>query len=188
MDNSKKWLCSREHFVVKSDPSVNSSQKSPLIDQQCCCECGDSLDGSFVNVCTCKSWGKGAHVGYNCPPKTPIISNPEPTNKNVDKIPKLEKVCKYQKFLVNAKNVVAMNMMEFVFIVRIRRKKKRSGIAEDKRLKAYWKFLSDDDDDEDYTIAITPVLSTEEPVNSLSLWRHEHLDTISQRNQRIHKV
>ncbi|GJX46872.1 hypothetical protein Tco_0272062, partial [Tanacetum coccineum] len=33
------------------------------------------------------------------------------------------------------------------------------------------------DDDEDYTIAITPVLSTEEPVNSLSMG-DEHLDTI----------
>nr|GEV62392.1 hypothetical protein [Tanacetum cinerariifolium] len=35
-----------------------------------------------------------------------------------------------------------------------------------------------DDDDVDYTIAITPVLSTEEPNNSLSM-RDEHLDTIS---------
>nr|GFD02345.1 hypothetical protein [Tanacetum cinerariifolium] len=33
-------------------------------------------------------------------------------------------------------------------------------------------------DDEDYTIAVTPSLSTEEPDNSLSL-RDEHLDTIS---------
>nr|GEY69343.1 hypothetical protein [Tanacetum cinerariifolium] len=35
----------------------------------------------------------------------------------------------------------------------------------------------DDDDDVDYTITITPVLSTEEPDNSLSI-RDEHLDTI----------
>nr|GEZ66841.1 hypothetical protein [Tanacetum cinerariifolium] len=34
-----------------------------------------------------------------------------------------------------------------------------------------------DDDDEDYTIAITPILSTEEPDNSLSIG-DEHLDTI----------
>nr|GEY44603.1 reverse transcriptase domain-containing protein [Tanacetum cinerariifolium] len=34
-----------------------------------------------------------------------------------------------------------------------------------------------DDDDEDYTIAVTPILSTEEPDNSLSLG-DEHLDTI----------
>nr|GFB42199.1 hypothetical protein [Tanacetum cinerariifolium] len=36
----------------------------------------------------------------------------------------------------------------------------------------------DDDDDVDYTIAITPVLPTEEPDNSLSMG-DEHLDTIS---------
>nr|GFA45931.1 hypothetical protein [Tanacetum cinerariifolium] len=35
----------------------------------------------------------------------------------------------------------------------------------------------DDDDDVDYAIAITPVLSTEEPINSLSIG-DEHLDTI----------
>nr|GEZ95666.1 hypothetical protein [Tanacetum cinerariifolium] len=35
----------------------------------------------------------------------------------------------------------------------------------------------DDDDDEDYTIAITPVLSTEDPVDSL-IMKDEHLDTI----------
>ncbi|GJS51677.1 hypothetical protein Tco_0625039 [Tanacetum coccineum] len=35
----------------------------------------------------------------------------------------------------------------------------------------------DDDDNEDYTIAITPVLSTKEPVNSL-IMENEHLDTI----------
>nr|GFB59068.1 hypothetical protein [Tanacetum cinerariifolium] len=34
-----------------------------------------------------------------------------------------------------------------------------------------------DDDDEDYTIAVTPSLSTEEPDNSLSMG-DEHLDTI----------
>nr|GEW57181.1 hypothetical protein [Tanacetum cinerariifolium] len=36
---------------------------------------------------------------------------------------------------------------------------------------------SDDDDDEDYTTAVTPILSTKEPDNSLSMG-NEHLDTI----------
>ncbi|GJU65577.1 hypothetical protein Tco_1247412 [Tanacetum coccineum] len=53
--------------------------------------CGDSLDGIFCQRCTCKSCGKGAHIGYNCPPKTPIISNPEPTKQTVDKIPQARK-------------------------------------------------------------------------------------------------
>nr|GFC96455.1 hypothetical protein [Tanacetum cinerariifolium] len=38
-------------------------------------------------------------------------------------------------------------------------------------------FCYDDDDEEDYTLAVTPFLSTEEPDNSLSM-RDEHLDTI----------
>nr|GEZ12512.1 hypothetical protein [Tanacetum cinerariifolium] len=38
-------------------------------------------------------------------------------------------------------------------------------------------YNDDDDDDVDYTIAITPVLSTEEPDNSLSMG-DEHIDTI----------
>nr|GFC29054.1 hypothetical protein [Tanacetum cinerariifolium] len=37
--------------------------------------------------------------------------------------------------------------------------------------------FDDDDDDVDYTIAITPVLSTEEPIDSLSMG-DEHLDII----------
>nr|GFC76646.1 hypothetical protein [Tanacetum cinerariifolium] len=39
-------------------------------------------------------------------------------------------------------------------------------------------YDDDDDDDVEYTIAMTPVLSTEEPDNSLSMG-DEHLDTIS---------
>nr|GEZ47334.1 hypothetical protein [Tanacetum cinerariifolium] len=79
---------------------------------ECCCECGEALDGIICQRCACKSCGKSAHIGYNCPPKVPIISNPEPPSWN--------------------------------------------------RPAVY-----DDDDDVDYTNAITPVLSTEEPDNSL---------------------
>nr|GEY03161.1 RNA-directed DNA polymerase, eukaryota, reverse transcriptase zinc-binding domain protein [Tanacetum cinerariifolium] len=43
--------------------------------------------------------------------------------------------------------------------------------------KRFNSFCYDDDDDEDYTIAVTPSLSTDEPDNSLSM-RDEHLDTI----------
>nr|GEU58645.1 reverse transcriptase domain-containing protein [Tanacetum cinerariifolium] len=69
----------REPVVVKQDHGVNP----PHIDE-CCCECGDALDGIFCQQCTCKSYGKGAHIGYNCPPKVPIISNPEPCNQTMN--------------------------------------------------------------------------------------------------------
>nr|GFC88842.1 hypothetical protein [Tanacetum cinerariifolium] len=41
----------------------------------------------------------------------------------------------------------------------------------------YWNIPACCDDDDDYNSAIAPVLSTEEPVDSLSM-RDEHLDTI----------
>nr|GEU41973.1 hypothetical protein [Tanacetum cinerariifolium] len=69
----------REPFVVKKDHGVNP----PRIDK-CCCECGNALDGIFCQQCICKSCGKGAHTGYNCPPKVPIVSNPEPCNQTMN--------------------------------------------------------------------------------------------------------
>ncbi|GJU68248.1 reverse transcriptase domain-containing protein [Tanacetum coccineum] len=77
----------REPFVIKQDPGENSSQSPPQFNHNCCYECGDSLDGIFCQQCTCKSCGKGAHIGYNCPPKAPIISNPEPCNQTIDELP-----------------------------------------------------------------------------------------------------
>nr|GEY05614.1 hypothetical protein [Tanacetum cinerariifolium] len=65
----------REPVVVKQDHGVNP----PHIDE-CCCKCGETLEGIICQRCACKSCGKGAHIGYNCPPKVPIISNPKPSN------------------------------------------------------------------------------------------------------------
>ncbi|GKB31617.1 hypothetical protein Tco_0871018 [Tanacetum coccineum] len=76
-DNTNVVNAPQEPFVVKQDPGENSSQSPPHIDHHCCYECGDSLDDIFCQQCTCKSCGKGAHYGYNCPPKVP---NPEPCN------------------------------------------------------------------------------------------------------------
>nr|GFC19054.1 hypothetical protein [Tanacetum cinerariifolium] len=77
----------REPFVVKQDHGVKSSQNPPPIDE-CCCECGNALDGIFCPQCICKSCGKGAHIGYNCSPKVSIISNLEPCNQTMnDELP-----------------------------------------------------------------------------------------------------
>ncbi|GJR28088.1 hypothetical protein Tco_1104320 [Tanacetum coccineum] len=78
-DNTNVVNAPQEPFVGNQDPGENSSPSPPHIDH-CCHECGDSLDGIFCRQCTCKSCGKGAHYGYNCPPRVPIISNPEPCN------------------------------------------------------------------------------------------------------------
>ncbi|GJW11229.1 hypothetical protein Tco_1577056 [Tanacetum coccineum] len=86
-DNTNVVNAPREPFVVNQDPGVKSSQDPPQIDHNCCYECGDSLDGIFCQRCICKSYGKGAHYGYNCPPKDPIISKPEPCNQTINEIP-----------------------------------------------------------------------------------------------------
>ncbi|GJS22885.1 hypothetical protein Tco_0451517 [Tanacetum coccineum] len=63
-DNTNVVNAPQEPFVVQQDP-----------------------DGIFCQRCTCKSCGKAAHIGYNCPPKAPIISNPEPCNQTIDELP-----------------------------------------------------------------------------------------------------
>ncbi|GKA16056.1 hypothetical protein Tco_0695803, partial [Tanacetum coccineum] len=61
----------------------------------------------------------------------------------------------------------------------MQKKEEERRIAEDQAAKdRYWKITIYYDNDEDYTIAITPVLSTKEPVDSL-IMEDEHLDTIS---------
>ncbi|GKE33272.1 hypothetical protein Tco_1452594 [Tanacetum coccineum] len=60
----------------------------------------------------------------------------------------------------------------------MQKKEEDRRITEDQAAKdRYWKIPICYDDDEDYTIAITPVLSTKEPVDSL-IMEDEHLDAI----------
>nr|GFA09730.1 hypothetical protein [Tanacetum cinerariifolium] len=70
----------QEPFVGNQDPGNNSSQSPPQINHHCCYGCGDPLEGIFCRQCTCKLCGNGAHNGYNCPPKVPIIPSPKPFN------------------------------------------------------------------------------------------------------------
>nr|GFC36994.1 hypothetical protein [Tanacetum cinerariifolium] len=51
-------------------------------------ECGDPLDGIFCKQCTCKSCGKDAYIGYNCPSKVSVISILKPcNNQTIDELP-----------------------------------------------------------------------------------------------------
>nr|GEX74186.1 retrovirus-related Pol polyprotein from transposon TNT 1-94 [Tanacetum cinerariifolium] len=87
-ENTNVVNAPQEPFVFNLDTGENSSQSPPRIDHHCCYGCGDSLDGIFCQQCTYESYGNGAHYGYNCPSKVPIISNPEPYyNQNVDEFP-----------------------------------------------------------------------------------------------------
>ncbi|GKC49859.1 hypothetical protein Tco_1072604 [Tanacetum coccineum] len=208
--------------------SKNISQSPPPITQNCCYGCGDSLDGIFSQRCTCKSCGKGAHIGYNCPPKVPVISNLEPCkNQIVDELsqtlPSVHPTCNSgdknsftydskPNFVNDSPNIFNPPPQPLTYSYEICRNGAYYGydcspqvpftynpeplqellneLLQDvqnisEELAEYtntpnWNrpIVYYDDDDEDYTIAITPVLLTEEPVDSLSIG-DEHLDTIS---------
>nr|GEY64882.1 hypothetical protein [Tanacetum cinerariifolium] len=232
----------REPVVVKQDHGGNP----PHIDK-CCCEFGNALDGIFCQQCICKSCGKGAHTGYNCPPKVPIISNPEPCNQTMNNelpqtLPSFDSTCYSKKensvpcvskpnfvdesfkifnpppqppiyscefcgsnaqyghyctpqvpfinrSLVTVKTLISRkifmifnNSISVVISVgartRLFNKQEEKRIEEEQAAKArYLKILACCDDDDDYNFAITPILSTEETKNSLSMG-DEHLDTI----------
>nr|GEU62437.1 hypothetical protein [Tanacetum cinerariifolium] len=74
-----------EPFVGNQNPGKISSQSPPQINHHCCYGCGDSLEGIFCHQCTCKLCGNGAHYGYNCPLKVPIIPDLEPFNNQTIK-------------------------------------------------------------------------------------------------------
>nr|GEY81871.1 hypothetical protein [Tanacetum cinerariifolium] len=220
----------REPFVFKQDHGVNP----PHIDE-CCCECGDALDGIFCQQCTCKSCGKGAHIvpfinsepGYSqdfnflqdihdfqqqyfccdqCrgPHETfqcqqvifyePCCENYggphetfhcQPPQYTVD-----YPIFNAHNDLLNSQNELSIaqnklmeqmtqltSMCELACQI-VQKKQEEKRIEEEQAASArYWKIPACCDDDDDDNSAITPVLSTEEPVDSLSMG-DEHLDTI----------
>nr|GFA08081.1 hypothetical protein [Tanacetum cinerariifolium] len=138
--------------------SETSSQSPPHI-SHCCYECGDPLDGIFCKRCTCKSCGKDTHIGYNCPPTVPTCHSEAESPFTLDSTP---------TYVDESPNVFNSPPQPPVY---------------------------DDDDDEERSESLDdnkisglplfstitpnePVLSTEEPDNSLSMG-DEHLDTIS---------
>ncbi|GKC81182.1 hypothetical protein Tco_1136899 [Tanacetum coccineum] len=85
-----------------------------------------------------------------------------------------------QNDFLNSQNKLMEQMTSICDMVGqyMQKKEEEKRIAEEQAAKdRYWKIPICYDDDEDYTIAITPVLPTKEPVNSLSMG-DEHLDTI----------
>ncbi|GKD23093.1 hypothetical protein Tco_1224796 [Tanacetum coccineum] len=85
-----------------------------------------------------------------------------------------------QNELLNFQNEIMEQMTSICDMVGqyMQKKEEDRRSAKDQAAKyRYWKIPICYDDDEDYTIAITPVLSTKEPVDSL-IMEDEHLDAI----------
>nr|GEW26148.1 hypothetical protein [Tanacetum cinerariifolium] len=188
-DNTNIVNALQEPFVVKQDPGENSSRSPPEINHHCCYGCGDSLDDIFCHQCTCEFCGKGAHSGCNCPPKLLIIPDPEPfNNQTVDELPQtvpsFDPTC-YSKYgnsftydsksnlVHDSPNVFNLPLQPPIYSCEFYENDARYGHYCTPQIPVCY-----DDDDEDYNIAITPILSTKEPDNSLSIG-DEHLDTIS---------
>nr|GEV70171.1 integrase, catalytic region, zinc finger, CCHC-type, peptidase aspartic, catalytic [Tanacetum cinerariifolium] len=66
------YICGHNQNSLNDSPGIfETFLQSPPNINHCCYECGDQLDGIFCKRCTCKSCGKDAHIGYNCPSKVP---------------------------------------------------------------------------------------------------------------------
>nr|GEU32433.1 hypothetical protein [Tanacetum cinerariifolium] len=202
-DDSNTVNMPKEPFVFNQDPDENSSQSPPHIDHQSCYGCGDSLDGIFCQRCTCKSCGKGAHYGYNCPPKVPIISNPEPChNQNFEEFPQTlpsfhptcysgdENSFAYDStpnFVNDSPNIFNLPSQPPTYSNEFCRND--AHYSYDFPPQKIPSYHDDDDDEKSSTplrdiiisellpcIAITPVLSTKESKDSF-IMRDEHLDS-----------
>nr|GFC94384.1 hypothetical protein [Tanacetum cinerariifolium] len=74
------YICGHNQKSLNDSPRISkTSSQSPSNINHCCYECGDPLDGIFCKRCTCKSCGKDAHIGYNCP--SPC------NNQTIDELP-----------------------------------------------------------------------------------------------------
>nr|GEW81717.1 hypothetical protein [Tanacetum cinerariifolium]GEW82200.1 hypothetical protein [Tanacetum cinerariifolium] len=152
----------REPFIFKQDHSVNP----PHID-----EC--------------------AHIGYNCPPKIPIIFNPKPCNQTMNDelpqtLPSFDPTCYSDKensvpcvskpnFVDESSNIFNLPPQPPIYSCEFCGS--NAQYEEQADSARYWKIPACCDDEDDYNSTITPVLSTEKPVDSLSMG-DEHLDTI----------
>ncbi|GKE48910.1 hypothetical protein Tco_1480168, partial [Tanacetum coccineum] len=103
---------------------------------------------------SCELCGNDAHYGYDCPPQVPFVYNQDPASSTRGYTRLLHKLLKDVQ-------VISEELADYIKSPKWN------------RLAFY------EDDDEEYTIAITLVLPIEEPDNSLSM-RDEQLSTISE--------
>nr|GEW82216.1 hypothetical protein [Tanacetum cinerariifolium] len=188
-DNTNVVNALQEPFVVKQDHGKNSSQSPPQINHNYCYGCGDPLEDIFCHQCTCELCGKGAHYGYNCQPKVPVVSKPKPChNQTIDKLPQtvpsFDPTCYSEdgnSFTYDSKsNLVHDSPNVFdpppqlpLYSCEFYGNDARYGHYCIPQILVC--YNDDDDDDEDNTIAITH----KELDNSLSMG-DEHLDTVSE--------
>ncbi|GJS08522.1 hypothetical protein Tco_0365318 [Tanacetum coccineum] len=159
-------------FVYNQDPCFNQNfdyfpQTSPSFPQQylCCENCG------------------GPHETYQCQPMNEDYYHEQNScydsnSFGFDQFQPPQYTVNHPIFNSQNKLMEQMTTLRDLVGQVIQKKEEEKRIAEEQAAKdRYWKIPICYDDDEDDTIAITPVLPIEEPDNSLSMG-DEHLDTI----------
>nr|GEV91231.1 hypothetical protein [Tanacetum cinerariifolium] len=165
------YICGNNQNSLNDSTSIseNSSQSPPHIDERCY-ECGDALDGIFCQRCTC--------FDQTQPPQFLVI-HPPPQETSIKILHDQEKSFQNKDALGN-KQYKPEDIQELFCKLLDDLKNIHEELPEYINSPGWNRravYDDDDDDDVDYTIAITPVLSTEEPNNSLSMG-DKHLDTI----------
>ncbi|GJU00011.1 hypothetical protein Tco_1110349 [Tanacetum coccineum] len=168
-DNTNVVNAHQEPFVGNQDPGENSSPSPPHIDH-----------------CYCR----GPHETFQCQPQNEDyyheqnscydsnsfgFDQSQPSQYTVN-----HPIFNSQNDLLNSQKKLMEQMTTLRDLVGqvIQKKKEEKRITEEQAGKdRYWKIPICYDDDEDDTIAITPVLPIKEPDNSLSMG-DEHLDTV----------
>nr|GEV78983.1 ribonuclease H-like domain-containing protein [Tanacetum cinerariifolium] len=187
----------REPYVVKQDNGsfvdeiIFDLNRAPdLPNQFHCFHCKDVLRaGETCKRCTCKSCGKDAHTGYNCPSKVLVISIPEPCNNlTINELPQALPIV-HPTFHSEAESPFTLDSTP-TYVDESPNKREEKWIEEEQVAKAQkWKLpvcYDDDDNEEGYNSlndniiselppysAVTPT----EPIDSL-IMEDEHLDTI----------
>ncbi|GKE72289.1 hypothetical protein Tco_1534330, partial [Tanacetum coccineum] len=165
-------------FVYNQDPCFNQNfdyfpQTLPRFPQQYPCyeDCGSPHE-----TFQCQTMNEDYYEQNSCyDPNSFGFDQTQPPQYTVH-----HPIFNVQKDLLNSQNKLMEQMTSICDMVGqiMQKKEEERQIAKEQASKdRYWKIPIFYDDDEDYTIAITLVLSTKEAVDSL-IMEDEHLDTI----------
>ncbi|GJT90503.1 hypothetical protein Tco_1079348 [Tanacetum coccineum] len=180
-------VSSVDNFV--RDPNSPSQPQTSSFNQRRCFHCKDPLeDDEHCKRCTCKRCGSGLSKGFcficASSNENSSIDNPNPNSFNdppnvfsqppqhqyetYSKQHQPEDIQELLRKLLNDMKIISDELADYINTPNWNRH-------------AFYNN-DDEDDNEEYTIAITPVLPTVEPDNSLSMG-DEHLSTIPKKEE-----
>ncbi|GJX00448.1 hypothetical protein Tco_0184361 [Tanacetum coccineum] len=192
---SLDYCCSKGGLIDKIVRDPNKTPDSSQRPSQNCARCGNQVDGPYCRGCALlrKKFKEDLFTYYV---ENGIFQDLQDTSESSNNNTNVVNAPQEPFVLLNSQNEIMEQMTSLCDMVGqyMQNKEEDKRIAEDQASKdQYWKIpiCYDDDDEEESSIplkdiiisrlppcvAITPVLSTQEPVDSL-IMEDEHLDTI----------